>query len=64
MFLETFAETRFTVSFQVYKLKKVWPLFDVIGQNWYIIVGLIVFVLALHWQISVAMFINLTCFAS
>ena len=60
---ETFEEivfgSRFNFAFLMFKLKRLWWLIDLIWHNFFFCVAVLIFMLSVYWQISIAMLINI-----
>ena len=59
---EEFKKIRFTRPYLVYKMRKIWFVIDKFSQLIFVFISLMIMILATHWQISLSMAINLTCF--
>jgi len=62
--VQEYVKVRYSTPFLVYKMKKVWVIFDQISQSLFVVISVMIMVLSNYWQISLSMAIHLTCFIS
>lgn len=51
---EQVLEAKFSLVFVIYKLRKLWPVFDIISWHTFTILSIVTMVLSFHWKISIA----------
>ena len=59
---DEYMKIRFSNQYLVYKIKPIWLLLDRLSQMTFVLISLVIIILALYWQISVAMWYNMGCF--
>ena len=47
-------EAKFSLVFVIYKLRKIWPVFDLISWHTFTILSVVTMILSFHWKISIA----------